>query len=139
MATHESFVRTEVNQTSDKSFALLFGSIFSVIALLPLLKQHEPHWFVLALGLLFYVIAFAKPSIVAPLNHLWFKLGLLLSRIVSPVVMGLLFFVVLTPMAVLLRKKAGILKKFEFSRDEESLWIERTQPDSIKEYFHRQF
>ena len=99
-STHERLSDNEtVKGSSDRSFGLVFAAVFTIIGLWPLISSSGVRWWSLAIALVFAGVAFARPSLLAPLNLLWTKFGLLLNRIVSPLVMGLLFFVVITPIA----------------------------------------
>ena len=101
---HEDLDRKqEIHGSSDRSFGIVFAIFFSLVALSPMRHQRPLRWWALALSLLFLAIALARPGLLRPLNRLWTQLGLLLGRVVSPVVAGLLFFLVVTPLGLLFR------------------------------------
>ncbi|MGI9514969.1 MAG: SxtJ family membrane protein [Anderseniella sp.] len=119
-----------VTAGSEGGFGLVFAGVFSVIALWPLIHGASPRWWALIVAAAFVVLAFAAPAILKPLNLLWFKFGLLLGRIVSPVVMGLIFFITVTPTALifkLLGKDPLHLKADPAAR---SYWIARDDKNS---------
>ena len=97
---HEDFTREEkVQGSSDRSFGLVMAGFFAIVALLPL--RHAPlssiRWWALAVAAVFLVLALLWSAPLRPLNRLWLKLGLLLSKIVSPIVLMILFYVTVTP------------------------------------------
>ena len=103
---HENLGRThEVKSGSDRSFGLLFAAIFLAISLWPLLDAASPRWWALAVAALFLCLAVVRPASLAPLNRLWFRLGLLLHRIANPVVMGVLLYLVFTPVGLVCRAR----------------------------------
>ncbi len=132
MATghHEDFQREEsVEGGTDRSFAIVFGIVFTVIMLLPLLDGRGPLWWAAAVAAVFFVLAFAAPRLLRPLNRLWTKFGLLLNRIVSPLVLGLLFFLVITPIGLIMRARGKDLLRLKTDPKASSYWIERDPPD----------
>lgn len=102
---HENLERREsVKGSSDRSFGFVFCAVFALVALLPLL--HSPHkarlWAV-PIAFAFAVVALVAPSWLGPLNRLWTRIGLLLSTVVSPFVLGLLFYATIFPIGFLMR------------------------------------
>ena len=87
----------------------------------------------------FLLVALGFPSILAPLNRLWLRFGLLLHRIVSPLVLGIMFFLVITPMGLLMRAFGKDLLRLKFDRAAASYWIERTPPGPPPESMADQF
>jgi hypothetical protein len=106
MSTNEPIVshrRTVAG--SNRSFGLVFAGFFAVVGLLPLVHGNPVRWWALGLAVLFLALALAAPQVLAPLNRLWFRLGLALSRIVSPVVMGVVYYGVVVPTALIMRAR----------------------------------
>ena len=98
MQTHEtvsSFRRVVIG--SDRKFGAVFGLVFSVLGIWPVVHHHSPRWWLITIAGLFFAAALLFPRSLAPLNRAWFKLGLVLNRIVSPIVTGGLFFGALVP------------------------------------------
>lgn len=140
MQTHEDFRRDETAKTgSDRTFGLLFFVVFLLIALWPLLKVGTVHRAPLGLALAFLAVALAVPRWLAPLNRLWMKFGELLHRIVSPVILGIMFFGVITPVGVLLRLAGKDLLRTKFDREADSYWIPREPPGPESSSMKRQF
>jgi hypothetical protein len=137
---HESFVREEdVRAGSDRAFGLTIGGALGVIGLLPLFRGHGTRWWSLALAAAFLLAAAARPTLLASLKRLWHRLGLLLHAIVSPVVLGLLFFTTVTPIGLLMRGLGRDLLRLRFEPDAPTYWIERRPPGPARDSMPRQF
>ena len=100
-STHERLADdSAVKGSSDRSFGIVFAVVFALIGLWPFLFGGLVRWWSLAIALGFAAVTVARPGLLAPLNRLWFKFGLLLNSIVSPIVMGVVFLVCLRPVGV---------------------------------------
>lgn len=137
---HEDFARKQEGQgSSDRAFAFVFAVFFGLVGLSPLRTHHPTRsWAFLVAGL-FLFIGILRPVWLRPLNKYWTKLGLLMGRIVSPVITAVVFYAVVTPTALLFR----ILGKdpLRLSRDPEArtYWIERQPPGPTPETMTNQF
>jgi len=137
---HEDLRRQgDVKRGSDRSFGLTFAVVFAIIALLPL-RHHLPvRWWALVIAVAFALAALAAPHVLAPLNKLWAKVGDLLHKITTPVIMGLLFFGALTPVAALMRLRGKDSLRLKRDTTSASYWIERKPPgpppDSLNQAF----
>lgn len=130
----------EERQGSDRSFGLVFATVFSLIGLYPLVHILGPRWWSLALAAVFGLLALAAPQTLGPLNRTWLAFGRLLHRIVSPLVMGAVFFVAVTPTAIIMRLRGRELLSLKWRQDLPSYWIEReTDPRPLSESMKRQF
>ena len=114
---------------SNRSFGLVFSIVFLLIAIYPLINSEELRVWSLIIAIIFLVLGLINSKILTPLNKLWFKFGILLGRIVSPVIMGLIFFLVVTPIALIMRIIGKDLLNLKFNK-EKSYWIEKTGPKS---------
>jgi len=123
---HESFEREEeVAGSSDRGFGFVFAAVFLIVALWPLLGGALPYWWALAVSGLFLLVSLVRPGLLAPLNRLWTRFGLLLHRVTNPIIMGFLFFFLITPFGLvrrLLRPDPLSLKRRD---DLDSYWTER--------------
>lgn len=125
---------------AERSFGILFFVVFMAVAAYFWHKGYEDSWIfgALALSLFFLLAGFLTPTLLRPLNKLWFQLGLLMGRVVSPIVLGAIFFVLLSPIAILMRVFGRDELKLK-KRDVNSYWIERQphgpSPDSFKDQF----
>jgi hypothetical protein len=139
-SSHESFEREEeVEGPSPRAFGFTFAVVFGLLALAPLVFAGRPRWWALAVALAFAAVARLRPALLAPLNRLWLRLGLLLHAIVSPVVLGIIFFLVLTPTAWLVRMLGKDLLRLAFDREAASYWIERHPRGPDRETMRQQF
>lgn len=127
---HESLIRTEQPQgPSNRSFGLVFSVFFLVIALLPLfMGGHGIRLWSMMAAFVFLAAAFAAPAILAPLNRLWMRLGFLLHKTISPVILGVIFFIVVTPMGILMRLSGKDPLRLRFDSALKSYWIKRDPP-----------
>lgn len=124
---------------SNKKFGLFFSAIFVMIAAYGFLKLRiELALFALITSTLFAITAFLTPQILAPLNRLWFSLGMLLGKIVSPIVLGLIFFGLITPAALMTRLFGRDELKIK-KRTVESYWVDRSTPGLESESFKNQY
>jgi hypothetical protein len=125
--SHETFESsTPLQMGSERSFGFVVGGILLVIALWPVVRADTPHLWALIPGLPLVVLAAFRPALLAPLNRLWFGLGLLLGRIVSPVVLGIVYFAWITPFALVLRLMKKKLLDLAFDPQASSYWIARS-------------
>jgi hypothetical protein len=137
---HEDLRRGEtIRQTSNRRFGALFTLVFMVAGLSPLWRHEEVLWWSLAVSALFGLLTLIAPQLLAPLNYIWFRFGQLLHRIVSPLVMAVMFYGVVTPAGMLLRlagKDPLHLKKDPRST---SYWIRRDPPGPSADGFPRMY
>ena len=115
---------TEVKMGSERGFGIVFAIVFLIIALFPLLGDGGVRLWSVGVAAVFGGLAFLAPKVLTPLNRLWFKFGMLLSRIVSPIVMGILFFVTVTPTGLIMRARGKDLLRQKMDPDAKSYWIE---------------
>ena len=113
-----------MKRSSEKSFGVLFSIVFFLIATWPLLEGSTIRLWSLFIALIFLVLAFLKPELLKPLNICWIKFGELLGKIIAPIVMGLIFFFILTPISFIIRIFGKDLLRIKFSKDS-SYWIKR--------------
>lgn len=140
MQTHEDLSRTQtVKASSERFFGLMFFVVFLVIALWPLLRQGQMRPIVLGIALAFLAVSLVMPAWLAPLNRLWLKFGALLHSITSPIILGVMFFLVITPVGFLMRLAGKDLLRMKFDRDCTSYWIRREPPGPEKSSLKRQF
>lgn len=126
----------EVKMGSERSFGFVFAAVFTIIALWPLISGSAVRYWALGIAAVFAVTALAAPRILAPLNKLWFKFGVLLGAIVAPIVMFLLFFLAVTPTAIIMRALGKDLLLQKIDKSAVSYWIEREEPvGSMKNQF----
>lgn len=138
--THEALNReNEVKVGSDRAFGVVFAVVFTIIGLLPLWSGGEVRIWSLSVAGVFLAAALAYPAILNPLNRLWFRFGLLLHKVVNPIIMALMFFVAVTPVALIMRALGKRPLKLSFEPDATSYWIVRDPPGPKPESMRNQF
>lgn len=138
--THESFTGvTEVKIGSERSFGLVFAVVFAIIALWPLKDGGEIRLWAAGAACAFAVVALVAPRMLKPLNLVWFKFGMLLHHVVTPLVMGLLFFLTVTPVGLLMRATGKDPMRLKRDPAAASYWIERTPTGPAPETMKNQF
>jgi len=138
--SHESLERVEsAVGSSDRSFGIVFTVVFLIIGLLPLFFGGPLRLWSVAVAAIFGLVALLRPALLAPLNRLWTKFGLLLHKIVSPLVLGIMFFIVITPMGLVMRAWGKDPLRLRFDRQARSYWVERTPPGPPPDSLNNQF
>ena len=110
---------------SNRSFGIFFFIIFLIISIFPITNDKNIVFWSLILALIFLFLGIANSSLLSPLNKLWFKLGVLLGNLISPIVMSAIFFLVVTPIGILMRLIGKDLLKLKKNKLTKSYWIER--------------
>lgn len=141
MGAHEDYRRKDdTRMGSDRSLGLVFAGVFAVIAAIRWNLGHEDWVWGLAVAAgAFLVAALAAPRLLRPLNIVWFRLGLLLHHLVSPLIMALLFYLTVTPTAVILRLLSKDPLRRRLDSEAASYWIPREPPGPAPETMTRQF
>ena len=119
----------EVKIGSNKSFGIVFFIVFFLISIYPLLSHNEIRLWSLIISLIFLILGLLNSKLLTPLNKIWFKFGILLGKIISPLVMGLIFFFVVTPIGILMRILKKDLLNLKFNK-KTTYWIEKNDPKS---------
>ena len=114
---------------SNRSFGLVFFVVFLLISIYPFLKDGNIRIWSLIISLIFLVLGLLNSNLLSPLNKLWFKFGLFLGKIISPIIMGIIFFLVVTPIAVIMRLLKKDLLNLKF-KENNTYWIDKTGPKS---------
>ena len=115
--------------SSNRNFGIVFFIVFLLIGLWPLLNSEEIRWWSLICSLVFLILGIFNSKILTPLNKIWFKFGILLGKFVSPLIMGIIFFFVVSPIGILMRILKKDLLNLKFN-DNKSYWIKKTGPKS---------
>ncbi len=121
----ETHGNVEIKGSSDRSFGLVFTAVFTIVGLFPLLGDGQVRIWALAVAGLFLIIAFVRPSLLAPLNLVWFRFGMLLGKIMTPIVMGLLYFVTITPIGLIMRATGKDPLRTRLEPEAETYWQKR--------------
>ena len=122
-------------KSSNRSFGLLFFVVFFLIGIWPLFNENDYRLWSLIISIIFLILGLLNSKLLLPLNKIWFKFGILLGNIISPIVMAIVFFVVVTPTGIImkiLRKDLIGLKK----NNKNTYWIEKkAKMTSMKNQF----
>ncbi|HEY4723562.1 MAG TPA: SxtJ family membrane protein, partial [Anaerolineae bacterium] len=98
-----SLTRGPEPEGSDRSFGFVFAVVFAIIGCWPSLYLEPPRWWALVIALAFAAVAFVRPRILRPFNRAWLAFGRLLHRVMSPLILGAIFFLCVTPIALIMR------------------------------------
>ena len=119
----------DIKISSNRSFGIVFFVVFLLIALYPLIYAGEIRIWSLIISIIFLILGLLNSKILAPLNKIWFKFGILLGRIVSPLIMGIIFFLVVTPIGFIMRLLGKDVLNLKYNKNK-SYWIEKNGPKS---------
>ena len=117
------------NKTTNRSFGIVFFIVFLIVSLWPLLNNDQIRYWALFVSILFFLLGIINSKLLTPLNQTWFKFGLFLGKIISPFVMGIIFFLVVTPIGLLMRIIKKDLLNLRFNKNK-SYWVEKGGPKS---------
>ena len=125
----------EIKISSNRSFGIVFFIVFSLIALYPLLKGNDLRIWSLVISFVFLALGLINSQILTPLNRLWFKFGLLIGKLISPLIMAIIFFIVVTPIGIIMRLLKKDLLNLKNNK-KETYWINKTgQKSKMKNQF----
>ena len=128
--------KNSVKISSNRSFGLLFFIVFLAISLWPLKSQEDLRLWAFILALIFFVLGILNSKFLTPLNKLWMKFGIFLGSIISPFVMGVVFFMVVTPIGLIMRFLGKDLLRIKKSKFVSTYWISREkQNNTMKRQF----
>ena len=121
--------KNDIKISSNRSFGIVFFIVFLIISFYPLINNNDYRLWSLIISLIFLILGLLNSKFLTPLNKIWFKFGLFLGKIISPIVMGVIFFLVVTPIGILMKffKKDLLNLKMNNSK---TYWIEKTDPKS---------
>ena len=115
--------------SSNRSFGIVFFFVFLIIALYPIINSGELRLWSLLISIIFLILGLINSNILTPLNKIWFKFGLLLGKIISPIIMGIIFFCVVTPIGLFMRLLKKDILNLKFS-NLDTYWIKKEGPKS---------
>ena len=125
-----------IEQSSPKSFGIVFSIVFFIVGLYPLVNSEGLRIWALIVSVVFLLLAFVTPKVLILPNKLWFKFGMLLGSIIAPIVMALVYFLTVLPTGLIMRLLGKDLLKQKLDKNTKSYWIERSEPiGSMKNQF----
>lgn len=137
---HEDLNRDEhVEGSTDRVFGLVFAGMFLLVAVWPLLHGEGMHKWSVGVAVAFALVALAKPTMLAAMNRLWMKLGILLGKLVSPIALGIVFYGVLSPIGTVMRLTGKDPLRLKFDPTADSYWITRDPPGPPPGSMNNQF
>jgi hypothetical protein len=120
---------TTKNKSSNRSFGVVFFVFFLIISLFPLLNDNDIRYWSLILSIIFLVLGLLSSNLLTPLNNFWFKFGILLGKVISPFIMGIIFFIIVTPIGIIMKILKKELLNLKFN-NKKTYWIEKNGPKS---------
>ena len=112
-------------KSSNRSFGILFFLVFLGFGLWPLTKELSPNIYLIIISVVFLVLGLLNSKLLSPLNEIWIKFGEILGRIIAPLIMALVYFLILTPISLLVRAFGKDLLGLKYSKQQNSYWIKR--------------
>ncbi len=119
----------DVKISSNRSFGIVFFIVFLLIASYPLTYGGEIRIWSLIISIIFLILGLLNSKILAPLNKIWFKFGIFLGKMISPLIMGIIFFLVVTPIGLIMRLLGKDVLNLKYNK-KKSYWIEKNGPKS---------
>ena len=119
----------EIKIGSNRSFGIVFCIVFLLVSIYPLINGENIRYWSLIISLIFLILGFLNSKALTPLNKIWFKFGIFLGRIISPFIIGIIFFFVVTPTGLLMRIFKKDLLNLKLNAHK-TYWIEKTEPKS---------
>ena len=127
---------SKIKISSNRSFGLVFFVVFLIVALWPLKSGEDFRLWSLTLSIIFLILGVLNSKLLTPLNKLWFKFGIFLGSIVSPIIMGVVYFIVVTPTGLFIRLLGKDLLKTSKEKHTSTYWVKRNkQQSSMKKQF----
>tara|TARA_A100001388_G_C28729140_1_gene480561 strand:- start:632 stop:1015 length:384 start_codon:yes stop_codon:yes gene_type:complete len=117
------------NTVTNRNFGLTFFIVFLIVSIWPLLYSEQIRIWSLIVGFIFLILGLVNSKILTPLNKIWFKFGIILGKLVSPVVMGIVFFFVVTPISIIMKIFGKDLLNLKYN-NQKSYWLEKSGPKS---------
>jgi len=119
----------EIKISSNRSFGIVFFIFFLSVALYPLFNNEDLKLWSLIISIIFLILGLLNSKVLTPLNRIWFKFGIILGKIVSPFVMGVIYFLIVTPIGLIMKLFGKDLLNLKYE-NKNSYWIEKTGPKS---------
>ena len=122
-------MQTKIKLPTNRNFGIVFSIVFLIIALWPLLKQNDLRLWSLSISGIFFVLGLLNSKLLSPLNKIWFKFGMLLGTFISPVVMCIVFFLVVTPTGLIMKLFGKDLLNLKKNK-KETYWLDKDNSNS---------
>ena len=130
------FNKSEIKISSNRNFGLVFFFVFLIVSLWPLINEGSPRYWSIVIAVIFLILGLLNSKLLTPLNMLWFKFGLFLGSIISPIIMGIIFFLVIAPTGLVMKLMGKDLLDKKYDNKKKSYWINRTKTkNTMKQQF----
>jgi hypothetical protein len=124
-----------INKTTNRNFGIVFCIFFLIIAFWPILSENQIRIWSVILSILFFVLGIINSKLLTPLNNMWFKFGILLGKVISPIIMAFVFFFVVFPTGLIMRLIKKDILNLKFNK-KDTYWISRKiKKTSMKRQF----
>ena len=129
-------IKSNIKISSNRNFGLVFFFIFLVVSIWPLTHNESPRIWSAIISLAFLILVLTRSKLLTPLNRLWTKFGIILGSIIAPIVMGVVFFLVVTPIGLVMKIIGMDLLSIKYDKKKETYWVKRDKPTStMKQQF----
>ena len=129
-------IKSNIKISSNRNFGLVFFFIFLVVSIWPLTHNESPRIWSAIISLAFLILVLTRSILLTPLNRLWTKFGIILGSIIAPIVMGVVFFLVVTPIGLVMKIIGMDLLSIKYDKKKETYWVKRDKPTStMKQQF----
>ena len=129
-------IKSNIKISSNRNFGLVFFFIFLVVSIWPLTHNESPRIWSAIISLAFLILVLTRSKLLTPLNRLWAKFGIILGSIIAPIVMGVVFFLVITPIGLVMKIIGKDLLSIKYDKKKETYWVKRDKPTSaMKQQF----
>ena len=136
MSAFENKSYFKIKGSTERNFGLVLATFFMIICLYPVLKGESIRFWALSISIILYCLGLFLPKTLIVPNKLWFKFGMILGAIVAPIVMGLIFFLTVTPIGIIMRLLGKDILNQRIEKSAKSYWIKRKDPiGSMKNQF----
>ena len=126
----------DIKISSNRNFGLVFFFIFLVVSIWPLTHNESPRIWSAIISLAFLILVLTRSKLLTPLNRLWAKFGIILGSIIAPITMGVVFFLVITPIGLVMKIIGKDLLSIKYDKKKETYWVKRDKPTStMKQQF----
>ena len=127
--------KKKIKVSSNRSFGIVFFIVFFAIGIWPVFKGNDYKFWFLIVSLFFLILGILKPKLLAPLNKIWIKFGMFLGKIVSPIIMFIIFVFIVTPTGLLMKLFGKDLLNHKFNKKSKTYWQIRKKKTSMKKQF----
>ena len=127
--------KSSIQISSNKSFGLVFFIFFLIVSLYPILNDESIRIWALTISIVFLILGLLNSKVLSPFNKLWFKFGIILGNFISPIIMGIIFFIIVTPTSLIMKLLGKNLLNLK-RNNKNTYWIKR---DKLKSKMKNQF